>query len=123
MPEPPSNVFVLRGRVGVPELLHATREALLALHADPQCQPALDCSGVTSFTGDALLLLAWVCQQVREAGASLRLLDLPQVVLETIADRLIEATIPPELQHHVKAAMGDEAGDDRWRWGDSFSNN
>ncbi|AWM35984.1 hypothetical protein GobsT_62710 [Gemmata obscuriglobus] len=123
MPEPPSNVFVLRGRVGVPELLHATREALLALQTDPRCQPALDCSGVTSFTGEALLLLTWVCQQLREAGATLRLLDMPQVVLETIADRLIEATVPPELQHHVKTAMSGKTEEHRWRWRDDFSNN
>ncbi|AWM41592.1 hypothetical protein C1280_34375 [Gemmata obscuriglobus] len=100
-----TQLFVLRGQVDEPELLQVVRDACAALQANHSCKLTLDCAGVTSFTGKALLLLGWFCNQTRSAGLSLRLLDLSEDIIRTVPDRLVEAMIPADLRPQVMEAM------------------
>ncbi|MDY3551050.1 hypothetical protein R5W24_000123 [Gemmata sp. JC717] len=123
MPGPVTQLFVLRGQVDEPELLQVARDTFAAFQANHTCKVTLDCAEVTSFTGKALLLLGWFCNQTRSAGLALRLLDLSDEIVRTVPDRLVESMIPADLRPQVMDAMPPRAVRSGARRAFSFSNN
>ncbi|MDY3561729.1 hypothetical protein R5W23_003156 [Gemmata sp. JC673] len=105
MPEQPTIMFVLRGRVGTRELLRAACDAATALLADPTCRPAFHCAEVTSFTGESLLLLSGLCHPFRSAGVIFRLIEVPAAVLVALEEQFDEATVALDVRHRAEATM------------------
>ncbi|AWM36391.1 hypothetical protein C1280_04720 [Gemmata obscuriglobus] len=83
-------MFVLSGRVEVHELRAVLSRALRTLCVDPHVPVYVNCGGVVSLTGEALLVLAWACWQCDAAGVALRLVDFPGQIMATVTDRLAE---------------------------------
>ncbi|MDY3560011.1 hypothetical protein R5W23_001218 [Gemmata sp. JC673] len=115
MSESTRAVFTISGRVEARELGGVLSLALSAARAAPDEPVYLDCGGVVSFTGDALLMLAWACHRCEAAGATVRLVEFPSQIMATVTDRLTEAI--------TRRMAGAPAAGPRRRWDGAYSVN